>query len=1128
MSQQAPPQPNGVLTARVGGNRKKQKRRAKLASRQTDTPLTHAPAVPHVNGGQSVQSAYSPPDSEYHSNSYPPDAYDDQYEYSSEEDEDPIAYDRHYQHTLDHSHAHSPPSSKNKKKKRKSKSQTGHPQPSDYHHSMTMPPPPPTMPSQRRKNNKQDSIWNTSTQEERERIKDFWLSLSEDSRKDLLKIEKNAVLAKMKEQQKHSCSCTVCGRKRIAIEEELEVLYDAYYEELAQYANRPEDLGQTMLDTGRAPLPHPPAHTLPPRPLNTGQMPHHRTSRVQEIIDEDQPYSDEEDEEVYSDEGEIYSDEEEYEDDIPPGMGSGFFDFGQNLQVKDGILTVADDLLKNDGRRFIDMMEQLAERRLQRQQEVQYQSHQQKHPDDGPLDDEDDYDEEEDYDSQDEYDDEEEEDEMGGMTEEQRMEEGRRMFQIFAARMFEQRVLTAYREKVAAERQARLLEELEEEDKMKNQKDAQKAKNAEKKKNKKQAQKQAKQEKEAKKEAEDKARLEAEAEAERQKQEENRKKRDEAKRKKEEQKRQQEEERARKEADRQKRINEERERQLETDRKAREQKAAEKRSREEAKKKEREQREAEEKTAREQKVLGEKLKREQELKEKTDREGKSDKKPAPQPSQILKRPSQPSQIAVPPGLITQKSTSGVSSPHIPIATPALPKAATPGVRPRQSSEQESHTSPRGTTLPTVQTKSKSPPATQDGPQTLPKTILQNPNKQRPNVSLPQPASHQGPPPGVHPQPYQGGFGNMGFPPFGGHPAPGHQRPGPPFPQQGPPGGPFRGFPPGPVPPPGVNGFGPMPQGRGFPGDAPPGFQAQVPGLGSHAAPGMGAPRAPGSHSRQHSASADHDMSPPAHAQPISRPAPIQRPSSVRPSAEHDPSEMDDLNKHLGSRALLDDADEPLPPAAELRRTSNPMGAPRPHMGFNSPLFTNAPGSFGAPPGNWPSPSPNAFGPPGSGLSTPNWGGPLGGASWSSGGFGPINTTHRPSIANRPRAVRIAVCNACRHLSSPGNDYHDVAAVLQQIAREGSLDTPPSLKEVEEICETEGDGQNGGGLLHVRRSGPNFAIRYELDNATPASGRPSGSALGEIGSPIPGNSVPAFGGGPRAFGSIGGLASQGGF
>jgi hypothetical protein len=32
-----------------------------------------------------------------------------------------------------------------------------------------------------------------------------------------------------------------------------------------------------------------------------------------------------------------------------------------------GILTVADDILQNDGRRFIEMMENLAERRLKRQ-----------------------------------------------------------------------------------------------------------------------------------------------------------------------------------------------------------------------------------------------------------------------------------------------------------------------------------------------------------------------------------------------------------------------------------------------------------------------------------------------------------------------------------------------------------------------------------------------------------------------------------------------------------------------------------------------------------------------------------------------------------------------------------------
>lgn len=79
----------------------------------------------------------------------------------------------------------------------------------------------------------------------------------------------------------------------------------------------------------------------------------------------------------------------------------------------DGILTVADDLLKNDGKHFIDMMEQLAERRMQREEEIRYPSsslahrgiHEgHNHP---PIDDDDDYDDEEDeedYDSQEEDD----------------------------------------------------------------------------------------------------------------------------------------------------------------------------------------------------------------------------------------------------------------------------------------------------------------------------------------------------------------------------------------------------------------------------------------------------------------------------------------------------------------------------------------------------------------------------------------------------------------------------------------------------------------------------------------------------------------------------------------------------
>lgn len=35
-----------------------------------------------------------------------------------------------------------------------------------------------------------------------------------------------------------------------------------------------------------------------------------------------------------------------------------------------GILTVADDLLKNDGQKFLEMMEQLADRRMQREEDV--------------------------------------------------------------------------------------------------------------------------------------------------------------------------------------------------------------------------------------------------------------------------------------------------------------------------------------------------------------------------------------------------------------------------------------------------------------------------------------------------------------------------------------------------------------------------------------------------------------------------------------------------------------------------------------------------------------------------------------------------------------------------------------
>lgn len=1161
---------NGVLTgpsARgpVGGNRKKQKRRDKQASRtQYDQEPQHPAAsvqrgqVSQGHGALQNPASYqqpSRPEPEFDEADYTAQEYDPQGEYYSDEDDELAAYSSAQQDMNGSYTNHAATStSKRKNKKKRRSTQPGLPygvDPTSILKSamsqlpLPTPPPPPMSAAALRsvqRSAKQDRIWNTSTQEERERIKEFWLSLSEEERKSLLKIEKEAVLRKMKEQQKHSCSCTVCGRKRTAIELELEVLYDAYYEELEHYANHQSgEPGEVM-----PPLPRAASQTHPvragavyPPPLNPGHHHHHHhhhhhppphhASRVHEITDDgdQEPSEEEEDEEEYSDEDdELYSDEEEYEDEHPPtGIGADFFNFGNSLTVKGrphlaemlttwlgrlnsdpgGILTVADDLLKNDGKKFIEMMEQLAERRMQREQEAEYAASQPSHShgpngQEPPLDEDEYEEEEEDYDSQDDYDEEEEEDEMGGMTEEQRMEEGRRMFQIFAARMFEQRVLTAYREKVAAERQQKLLEELEEDERLDAQREAKKAKDAEKKKSKKLAQKQAKAEEKAKKDAEkaaEEAAIKAEGER---KQAEQRQKKEEQRKKKDAERKAVEDERLRKEAEKLKRQQEERLRQQEAERKVREQKAQEKKQREEARKKEQD---AKDKKTQEEK--DQKDQRDKELRLRVERDARELKAQPPQPSQIIKRPSQAGAVAVPPGLHPKPSSSSMASPHIPVATPVVPKVAAAPARARQSSYQDSHgSSPRLASLSSGPSKSTSPSSlTEQQPAiTAPKTILQNPQKHQqsavqtpsqpqPNASWPQPP----PPPGMHGQPQNAGFGNLsvGFPPHAG-PAP-QRQPVPMYPHQAPIGNQLRSFPPSNGAPghPGMNGLGVM-HGRGFPVDGPPGFQQHpMAGMGMPSAPGFGITRdTMPAHSRQQSASDKINMdAPPAvgSAQPISRPTPIQRPSSIRPTS----GDMDDLNKHLGSSALLDDADDPLPNPAETRRTSNATSMNRSGpMGFNPPLYTGMPGqnrmeSFGNAPNNWSSPT--GFAPPP--INPGSWGSGLN-SSWgaNNSGFGSLGAGTRQGGPKRYLTLRLATCQACRQLTrQSGEEYHDSNLVLRQIEANGLLqESPPSIKEIEDICDTEGDAQNGGGTLHVRQDGSaGFSVRYEQDNVTPHTG-----------------------------------------
>ncbi|KAF9366239.1 Stress response protein nst1 [Mortierella sp. NVP85] len=408
-----------------------------------------------------------------------------------------------------------------------------------------------------------DGFWHYSDAEERQRIREFWFQLREEERRSLVRVEKEAVLKKMKEQQRHSCSCSLCGRKRTAIEEELELLYDAYYDELEQYAN------QQQPSEG---------HALT-YPQHSPTFEEDDLSDESRHSDEDDEEGDEEDDEDDDEEGyDDEDDDEEYDDEVssrktPFTYRSGF---PNTLQAKGNILTVAEDLLENDGKKFLEMMDRLADRKVQR--------------DDEALENRGVYEE---YDDEEEGEFEDEGAEEDALTKEQRMEEGRRMFQAFAARMFEQRVLSAYREKVAQERQERLLAELEEESRQEQLREERKEREKEKRRDKKRLQRQQKEEEKAVKEAQRLAEERRLLEERERKLEADRKRREEEKRAKEEdriKKEEEKQEKLKKDEERKRKQKEEKAREAEKERKrkdeqlAKEQEEQAKKAAEEAKK----------------------------------------------------------------------------------------------------------------------------------------------------------------------------------------------------------------------------------------------------------------------------------------------------------------------------------------------------------------------------------------------------------------------------------------------------------------------------------------------------------------------------------------------------------------
>ena len=146
-------------------------------------------------------------------------------------------------------------------------------------------------------------IWTQASVEDRENIRQFWLTLNEAERRDLLLIEKDTVLRKMKEQHRHMCGCAVCRRKKVNIESELDQLYEQYYDELSHYAmeQRAAANGLQAYPMGSGPFPGSVEVDA------TGQVtrPDHRAPDPKAMPPDD----------IIGDEGSEEYDDEEYDDE---------------------------------------------------------------------------------------------------------------------------------------------------------------------------------------------------------------------------------------------------------------------------------------------------------------------------------------------------------------------------------------------------------------------------------------------------------------------------------------------------------------------------------------------------------------------------------------------------------------------------------------------------------------------------------------------------------------------------------------------------------------------------------------------------------------------------------------------
>lgn len=93
-------------------------------------------------------------------------------------------------------------------------------------------------------------------------------------------------------------------------------------------------------------------------------------------------------------------------------------------------------------------------------------------------------------------------------------------------------------------------------------------------------------------------------------------------------------------------------------------------------------------------------------------------------------------------------------------------------------------------------------------------------------------------------------------------------------------------------------------------------------------------------------------------------------------------------------------------------------------------------------------------------------------------------------------------------------YHNINSVLGHVEQLRPANEPAiSLEEMLDICDTEGNPQNGGGSFTTKEDENGRYVRFEPDtNSGPLASHRGSLVPGDIGSPVPGNSNPVpFGG-----------------